>query len=495
MTNADRNVGIVTSDRSIVHGITASMVSDFAGATPYARAGQLAGAQAPAAAPAAPSLTAPRGSITLVSAKPTFRWTRVSGAATYDLPVFKQGRLLVGQGGITALSWQRHRPLPRNVDLVARVRAVGAGGAGAWSKDVHFRVGIDYANRAHWLTLPGRPLKKVDVFYVYPSSYSKPDASAPNIGGIDDPGMAQKARQQYSREATAFTPFANIYAPYYRQADALYALSLPPAQRSRLIGDVPASDVIAAFSYYIEHYNHHRPFILAGHSQDSQVIELLLARYMKQHPAVYKHMIVAYVVGYSVTPSYLARYPFLRFAKAADDTGAIVSWNTEAPTIAAPNPVVLPGGISINPITWTRKQTEAGAARNLGSIELNEAGTPVRDKNGNIKRVRDLADARVDKARASSSAARSTPRSRPTTNREGSLRACSTSGTTRSTSSMCARTPATGSRTTSWNTRSRRRRDVRPGRLTRHRTPRALDSQAGFPPAPVPRRRRTTPDR
>ena len=351
------------------------------------------------AAQAAPSLTAPRGSITVLSAKPTFRWTKVSGAATYDLRVLKQGRLLVGKGGITALSWQRHRPLPRNVDLVARVRAVGAGGAGAWSKGIHFRVGIDYANRAHWLALPGRPLKKVDVFYVYPSSYSKSDASAPNIGRIDDPGMAQKARQQYSREATAFRPFANIYAPYYRQADAVYALSLPPTQRSRLIGDVPASDVIAAFSYYIEHYNHHRPFILAGHSQGSQVIEFLLARYMKQHPAVYKHMIVAYVVGYSVTPSYLARYPFLRFAKGADDTGAIVSWNTEAPTIAAPNPVVLPGGISINPITWTRKQTEAGAARNLGSIQLNEAGTPVLDKNGNIERVWDLADARVDKAK------------------------------------------------------------------------------------------------
>ena len=33
-------------------------------------------------------------------------------------------------------------------------------------------------------------------------------------------------------------------------------------------------------------------------------------------------------------------------------------------------PVVLPGALAINPITWTRTQTEATAAQNLGSIRL-----------------------------------------------------------------------------------------------------------------------------
>ena len=365
-----------------------------------AQAEPLAARAAAPAAPAAPAMLSPRGEITLVSAKPTFRWTKVGGARSYELRVYKQGRLFVAKAGLTGLSWQRPKALPRNVDLVARVRAVGAGGAGAWSKGLGFKVGIDYAIRAHWLVLPSKPLKKVDVFYVYPSSYVRQDASAPILASIDDAGMLQGARQQFSREATAFRTFASIYSPCYRQADAQYALSLHPKQRGWLIGDVPASDVIAAFGYYIKHYNHGRPFILAGHSQGSQVLEYLLARYMKNHPSVYKRMIAAYVVGYSITQDYLDENPFLKFTKGGDDTGVIVSWNTEAPTIAAPNPVVLPGGIAVNPITWTLGQAEATAARNLGSIDVDQTtGHPVLDADGNIRRVTNLADARVDEAK------------------------------------------------------------------------------------------------
>jgi hypothetical protein len=35
MTNADRNVGIITSNHAVVHGVIATMASDFAGASPY----------------------------------------------------------------------------------------------------------------------------------------------------------------------------------------------------------------------------------------------------------------------------------------------------------------------------------------------------------------------------------------------------------------------------------------------------------------------------
>jgi phosphatidylserine/phosphatidylglycerophosphate/cardiolipin synthase-like enzyme len=35
MTNDDRNVGIITTSPTVVRGVTATMASDFAGATPY----------------------------------------------------------------------------------------------------------------------------------------------------------------------------------------------------------------------------------------------------------------------------------------------------------------------------------------------------------------------------------------------------------------------------------------------------------------------------
>jgi hypothetical protein len=258
----------------------------------------------------------------------------------------------------------------------------------------------NYSKRAHWLHLPDKVKMRVDVFYIYPTAYSRAPGG-PTICPVDDPGMMKGAQVAYSRQATAFRNFANMYAPYYRQVDAAYQLSLPPKQQEKIIEGAPATDVIAAFKYYIKHYNHGRPYILAAHSQGSAVLRYLLSDYMKKHPRIYRRMVAAYVVGQSVTRDYLAKNPHLKFTRRANDTGTIISWNTEAPTIAAKNPVTLPGGIAVNPITWTRKTTPAGAGQNLGSIELDPAtgGTPVLNEDGTIKRVLGLADARVNAKR------------------------------------------------------------------------------------------------
>jgi len=259
----------------------------------------------------------------------------------------------------------------------------------------------DYQSRSHWLYLPSASAKqkRVAVFYLYPSEYERVPGG-PLIGPVDDPGMMRGAQLAFQRQATAFGTIGDIYAPYYRQADAASRARMPQKQQVKVVAGAPTIDGIAAFKHFIKHYDHGRPFILVGHSLGSNVLANLLAQYMGSHPRVYKRMILAYVVGYSITPSYLAKHPFLKFAKGPNDTGVIVSWNTEAPSFAGKNPVLLPGGLAINPITWTRKQTEASAAKNLGSIELDPAtGTPVLNANGTIKRFKDIADARVDKAK------------------------------------------------------------------------------------------------
>jgi hypothetical protein len=260
----------------------------------------------------------------------------------------------------------------------------------------------DYQSRSHWLSLPGKSAKqkKVAVFYVYPTAYARAPGG-PIYSTVDDPGMMQNAQVAFQRQATAFRTVGTVYAPYYRQIDATYQLSLPFAQQKKNIAGIPSTDVFAAFKHFLKHFDRGRPYILVGHSQGSAVLANLLAKYMKVHPAVYARMICAYVPGYPIQRSYLRQHRFLKFAKGRNDTGVIASWNTEAPTIAAPSPVVQPGAIAINPITWTRKQTEASAARNRGSIELNPAtgGTPFLNADGTIKRFRNVADARVDKAK------------------------------------------------------------------------------------------------
>ena len=353
-----------------------------------------------------PAMSAPQGYVT--SLKPTFSWSRVSGAVTYELRVYRQLRkgpaLLLRKTGMTKLTWQSSIALPMNVGLTAQVRAAGPHNVGSWSKGLGFTIGAvgvtDYSSRAHWLALPGKPVKKVDVFYLYPTAYTRPDPSAPIVCAVDDPAMMHGAQVAFQRQATAFSTVANIYAPYYRQADAAARAALPQAQQVKIVAGGPTQDGLAAFDYFIRHYDEGRPFILVGHSLGSNVLANLLAKYMRARPNVYRRMIAAYVVGYSITPAYLAQNPFLKFATGPSDTGVIVSWNTEAPTVAGTNPVLLPGGLAINPITWTRKQTEATARQNLGSIELDlSTGTPVLNANGSIKRVMGLADARVDKAK------------------------------------------------------------------------------------------------
>lgn len=121
---------------------------------------------------------------------------------------------------------------------------------------------------------------------------------------------------------------------------------------------------------------------------------------MKENPQIYDRMIAAYVIGYSVTDEYLANNPHLKFAEGPDDTGVIISYNTEAPTVFAPgDPVVLSGALAINPITWTREETVATAEESLGSIVLNQDGSVVLNEDGKMVPTMNYADARVDKAK------------------------------------------------------------------------------------------------
>ncbi|MDK2941011.1 MAG: hypothetical protein PWP56_524 [Acetobacterium sp.] len=257
-------------------------------------------------------------------------------------------------------------------------------------------VPTDYSQSAHWLNVPAEITKEVDVFYLYPSAWAKVNADDPIICEIDNPVMLQQSKLAYDRQATAFETSANIFAPYYRQDDAGSTLAMDVEEQQDIVKGVPLTDATAAFEYYIEHYNNGRPFILASHSQGSNVMIYILQDYMKEHPDVYKRMVAAYVLGYSITDDYLAENPDLKFASGSGDTGVIVSYNTQAPTIEGSDGVVLPTAHVINPISWTTEETVAPASDNLGSLQLNADGSVVKNADGTPLKVMNFADAKVD---------------------------------------------------------------------------------------------------
>lgn len=255
--------------------------------------------------------------------------------------------------------------------------------------NINTNVVTDYSVSSHWLSLPVN-LMPVDVFYAYPTSWYKTSPSDPNVCAVDLPMMLVGARKAFSRQATTFEAVANVYAPYYRQVDGDYTLALPENQRWALVRKYPAQDIIAAFEYYIAHFNQGRPFILAGHSQGSNALLVLLSDYMSQHPEVQKRMIAAYIIGYPVTESFMQSNPHLKFATGPDDIGVIISYNTQSPKVKpGTNPVVGNNiGLVINPITWTRDTSLAPASQSLGSF--------IPDSTGHFVKVLNFADAKID---------------------------------------------------------------------------------------------------
>lgn len=253
--------------------------------------------------------------------------------------------------------------------------AVLAAGMGARAQSVApSPVGpMDYADPAHWIAVPETVTKPVDVFYV-PPTIGRSGPSGPDLTPIDDPVLLAGGPMITRLHASAFADVANLYAPYYRQADAAWSLGLPSDEHAALIGGVPAGDVEAALAFYLEHWNGGRPFFLLSHSQGSDVVADLLGRPVLTDPAVADRLVAAYVVGYSITDAWLAANPGWPFAAGADDTGVVVSWNTEAAGYAGANPVVLPGARAINPISWVRDETPAPARASRGSMLPDGAG-------------------------------------------------------------------------------------------------------------------------
>ena len=259
-------------------------------------------------------------------------------------------------------------------------------------------VAPDYSKKECWCKLP-EISKDVDTFYIYATEYIMGSFAegAPDFASLDNTEMLQGAEAEYNLHASAYVDSTNLFMPYYRQSGLKYAgeMARKTGTADAAFEGMPMNDITAALDYYFENYNGGRPFIIAGHSQGSAMVLVLLRTYFKDHPEYYSRMVAAYPIGYSVTDEYLAANPHLKFATGETDTGVIIAWNTEGPKnleTNAHNLVVLPNTRSINPLNWKLDETYAPASMNLGSLMANEeTGEP---------EIKDVgADAQINLAR------------------------------------------------------------------------------------------------
>lgn len=228
----------------------------------------------------------------------------------------------------------------------------------------------DYAQAESWLDKPEDPDRfGVDIVWIYPTVLYNDPAWLMNIDRKD---LIAGAAESVTSEARIFSGQANLYAPLYRQMN-LAGFYLPEAERDKITA-YGEDDVRRALAYYLDHHNNGRPFILAAHSQGSYVLTQLLVDHWGS-TGLEDRMIAAYVVGWSITEQDLKDNPALRICEQARQTGCLISYNSVAPGRQKDSPLIQPGAIVVNPLTWTLDKTLAPANLNRGSTFANKGGS------------------------------------------------------------------------------------------------------------------------
>lgn len=228
----------------------------------------------------------------------------------------------------------------------------------------------DQSNWAYWRLGDG---KQADCFLVCPTVYS---------GGEEQynlpPGMKPETFVgALNMERDIYAASCTLYAPYYQQA-ALAAYKLPPKQAQPYFA-LAYEDVRAAFQYFLTKTAADRPLVLAGFSQGADMCLRLLQEFGAD-AGLQKRLVACYAIGWRVTDKVLRRYPWLRMAQGAEDTGVIISFNTEAAEVS--NSLLLPRGVrakAINPLNWRTDGVRASALRNAGACFTDYNGSVVRE--------------------------------------------------------------------------------------------------------------------
>lgn len=225
----------------------------------------------------------------------------------------------------------------------------------------------DYSQPANWVICEETIRKncEVDLFYVLPTIYS--DKANAYMLWRDNKAIQAKARMITAQHTGIFSPYSRVFAPYYRQAEfrrALKEITLPIEKQTFIHRGI--NDVRAAFRYYMKHYNKGRPFILLGFSQGSvALLEIMKTEFAD--PKVKAKLVAAYLIGYPNMPKTFPEYPHLRTAAGADDTGVIITYNSQAPGKVKSPFTGKRGVYCINPVNWQTDGKIAEKTEHKGS--------------------------------------------------------------------------------------------------------------------------------
>ena len=230
---------------------------------------------------------------------------------------------------------------------------------------------LDYSHPSNWVICEKTIRKncEVDVFYVLPTIYA--DKNNAYMLWHDNKAIQKKAVMIAKQHTDIFSGYSRVFSPYYRQAEfrrAMKEIYLPVEKQTFIQNGI--HDVRNAFRYYMKHWNKGRPFILLGFSQGSVAL-LEIMKTELADPAVNAKLVAAYLIGYPNMPKTFPKYPHLRTAQRADDTGVIINYNSQAPG-KVKSPFTGKSGVyCINPVNWRTDGKIAEFSEHKGSRFFN----------------------------------------------------------------------------------------------------------------------------
>ena len=188
---------------------------------------------------------------------------------------------------------------------------------------------------------------KADVFYVYPTLFLDKKDERWNIP-IDDSAFRKKILDNAIRfQASAWVECGRMFVPYYRQAHIRSYRNLENGGREALL--FAYSDIKAAFQYYLDHFNNGKPIILAGHSQGSTHLTLLLKDFFDGKD-LKNQLVAAYLPGIGLKKNEFGTIPLMT---SPNQIGGFVSWNTFKRNINKEKfEMWYKGKAVVNPVTW-----------------------------------------------------------------------------------------------------------------------------------------------
>lgn len=223
----------------------------------------------------------------------------------------------------------------------------------------------DYSNLYYWAAHPdkwdysdsipsflngeGRD-SSVDVFFLHPTTYTRDFRNSNMNADINDSALNHQTDvTTILYQSTVFNGSCRIFAPRYRQAH-LKAYFEIESEESKRAFDLAYEDLKNAFQYYLDHWNHGRPIIIAAHSQGSMHAVRLLKEFFDGKP-LQKQLVCAYVVGWQIKKD---DFKYLPFGNSPSQTGCVLGWRTfkkdkEGFMIERENG----NSLCVNPISWT----------------------------------------------------------------------------------------------------------------------------------------------